>query len=492
MKPEKSHGLPPEEERRTQIALFRYALIAPLLSRPLERGEISAHLKAVAAQTHRIPYSARSRLDEETIWRYYARHKEGGFESLKPQPRADAGKPRRIPEEIVQKAIALRQELPTRSANTIIQILKRDPTYPPNLTLALRTLQGILQQRGATREKLSGQSKAFRRFERECANALWQGDMLVGPYLPDAERPGKYRRSALFCFIDDYSRLIPYGEFFFEESLPRLERVLKVAILRRGLPERIYVDNGKVYVSTQLAAACATLGIRQIHSTPYTPNTRGKIERFFGTVRSQFLSEVESARLATLEDLNASFQAWVDLIYHQAVHSETQQAPLERFQQSLTQITVRQADPVQLRQALLWREKRTVSRTATISLQGNRYSVDPLLAGQQVEVHFDPFELSELEVWHNGCFLAQAQVVKLERERHLALDRIPPPAQEVSPEHVDFLAALRAEHQAMLAQELGPIRFAQVLRRAAASRESPAQTTTSASVLDSGSGSLGR
>ncbi|MCL4532515.1 MAG: DDE-type integrase/transposase/recombinase, partial [Actinobacteria bacterium] len=465
MKPDKSQGLPPEEERRTQVALFRYALIAPLLNRPLERGEIGVHLKAVAAQTHRIPFSKRTTVDEETVWRYLAHYRAGGFESLKPQPRADKGSSRRIPEKILHGAIALRQEVPTRSANTIIQILKRDPTYPAGLTLATRTLQGILHERGITREKLSAGSKAFRRFERECANALWQGDMLVGPYLPDAERPGKYRRTALFCFVDDYSRLIPYGEFFHEESLPRLERVLKIAILRRGLPERLYVDNGKVYVSTQLAAACATLGIRQIHSTPYTPNTRGKIERFFGTVRSQFLPEVESAKLSTLDDLNASFQAWVELIYHKAIHSETNQAPLERFQQSLAQITPRQADPRQLREAFLWREKRTVTRTASISLQGNRYSVDPLLAGQQVELRFDPFELSEVEVWQQGHFVAQAQVVKLERERHLSLDRIPPPTQQASSEHVDFLAALRAEHQVLLARELGAISFARVLRR---------------------------
>ena len=246
-----------------------------------------------------------------------------------------------------------------------------------------------------------------------------------------------------------------------------------MAVLRRGLPESIYVDNGKVYVSTQLAAACATLAIRQIHSTPYAPNTKGKIERFFGTVRSQFLPEVESSfrgRIATLEDLNGSFQAWVELVYHKAVHSETGQTPLERFQQSLAQITARQADPRQLREAFLWREKRTVTRTATLSLQGNRYSVDPLLAGQQVELRFDPFELAEVEVWQNSHFVAQAQVVKLERERHLALDRIPAPVQEAKPEHVDFLAALRAEHQALLARELGAISFAQALRRGADGR----------------------
>ena len=359
---------------------------------------------------------------------------------------------------MIQRAVTLRQEVPTRSATTLIQILKRDPSYPADLSLAPRTLRGILFERGVTREKLVGQSKAFRRFEREVPNALWQGDMLVGPYLPDAERPGKYRRTALFCFIDDYSRLVPYGEFFFEESLPRLERVLKVALLRRGLPEALFVDNGKVYVSTQLAAACATLGIRPIHSTPYTPNTRGKIERFFGTVRSQFLAEVENAKLTTLDELNASFQAWLELIYHQALHSETGQAPLERFQHSLPKITLRQADPTLLQQAFLWRERRTVTRTATLSLQGNRYSVDPVLAGQQVELRFDPFELSEGEVWQAGCFLALAQVVKLDRARHLSLDRIPLPAQEVSPEHIAFLATLRAEHQALLAQELGALR----------------------------------
>lgn len=465
MKREQSGGLPPEEQQRTEIALFRYSLIAPLLGRKLEKGEIVAHCRRCAARSHQIPYSKRCTLHPDTIWRYLVRYREGGFEALKPQPRADAGKARRIPEEVIQKAIALREELPARSAATIVQILRRDPAFPTALRLVPHTLSGILKERGKSRLALTGQSKAFRRFEREQANSLWQGDMLVGPYLPDIERPGKYRRTALFCFIDDYSRLIPYGEFFFEESLPRLERVLKVSILRRGIPESLFVDNGKVYVSTQLAAACATLGIRQIHSTPYTPNTRGKIERFFGTVRSQFLTEVEAAGIATLEDLNGSFQAWVEVIYHQTEHSETEQTPLARFQASITKAEVRWADLVQLRQAFLWREKRTITRTATLSLQGNRYGVDPLLAGQQVEVRFDPFDLSELEVWQKGRFLANAQVQKMERDRHISLDRLLPPPQEAQKPHVDFLAALRAEHQALLDGELEAISFAQALRR---------------------------
>ncbi len=209
MKTEPRSSLPPEEERRTRIALFRYGLIAPLLGRPLEKGEIVAHCNAYASRTHRIPYSQRNTIHPDTIWRYLTLYRQGGFEALKPQLRADAGKARHIPEEVIQKAIALREEVPTHSVATIIAILQRDPEFPADLHLAARTLGENLHKRGKSRQAVLGQSKAFKRFEREQANALWEGDMLVGPYLPDVERPGKYRRTALFCFINDYSRLIP-------------------------------------------------------------------------------------------------------------------------------------------------------------------------------------------------------------------------------------------------------------------------------------------
>ena len=152
----KQHALPPEEERRTQIALFRYGLIVALLHRRLERGEITAHLRAIAGQPQLIPFSTRTRIDPDTVWRYLARYRGGGFEALKPRPRADAGQPRRIPPELVEKAIALREEVPTRSAATIIQILARDPAFPSGLTIAPRTLRGIFFRRGTTREKLQG------------------------------------------------------------------------------------------------------------------------------------------------------------------------------------------------------------------------------------------------------------------------------------------------------------------------------------------------
>jgi len=188
--------------KRTEIALFRCSLISPLLvDRPLEKGEICSHLEAVADQSLCIPFSERHTLHPDTISRYLFRYRKGGFEALKPRPRSDAGKSRRLPEAAIQKAIALREEVPSRSATTIVQILRRDPVVSHDLVLFPYTLRRILNEWGKSREKVAAGSKAFCCFEREEANALWQGDMLYGPYLPDVEKPGKYRRTALFCLI---------------------------------------------------------------------------------------------------------------------------------------------------------------------------------------------------------------------------------------------------------------------------------------------------
>src|SRR5919108_1865043 len=337
-------------------ALFRYGLVAPLLFTPPAPGELEPALRAIANQTYAIPGSTRTRVSVSTLRRYLRTYQRLGFEGLAPKTRADQGQVKAFPPEVVAKAIALREEQPARTTAMVVELLKRDPELklarPPNV----HTLTTHLRRQGKTRRLLAKAPQVHQRFEREHVNALWQGDAMVGPWLPDPELPGRKKRAHLFGFLDDHSRLVPYAEWFWEEALPRLERVLKVGILRRGLPEAIYVDNGKVYVARQFAAACATLGIRAIHATPYHPEGKGKIERWWDTLQKQFLPEVEVAHLATLDDLNQSFWAWLECVYHRQVHSETQQTPPERYPPGLDQ--VRPADPEVLRKAFLWREKR--------------------------------------------------------------------------------------------------------------------------------------
>lgn len=452
-----------EQERNTQIALFRYGLIASLVFAPLGAGQLEQALRQIASQRYTIPYSSRTRVGVSTLRRYLRDYQAGGFDALRPSPRSDKGVPRALPPEVLEKAIALRQEQPARTTPMLVELLQRDPELQMTTPLNAHTLTTHLRARGQTRRRLAQTGRAFRRFEKEAVNALWQGDAMVGPWLPDPSQPGKKKRAHLFCFLDDHSRLVPHAEFFWEEALPRLERVLKVGILKRGLPKALYVDNGQVYHATQFAAACASLGVECKHTAPYAPESKGKQERFFATVRGQFMPEVESSAIASLAELNESFWAWLELVYHRKIHSETGQSPLERYQAGLA--AVRLADPETLRKAFLWREKRTVRKDARISLQGNTYRVDAPFIGQQIELRFDPFDLSALEVWLDGQPLGKATVLQQGREQHIAVERLstPPAPQPTQPKSsLDYLAVLRAEYQQQQRQQAGSLRFAQL------------------------------
>jgi transposase InsO family protein len=449
-------------ERDMEIALFRYGLISPLLFDPLAAGELEAALRGIAAKTYPIPYSSRKTVGVSTLRRYLKRYKQGGFDALRPKGRSDKGSPRVFPTEVIEKAIALREEQPGRTTTTLADILKRDPELSLEQIPNAHTLASHLRSRGKTRRLLGQQPRTYRRFEREQVNALWQGDMLFGPWLPDPHTPGKKRRAHLFCFIDDHSRLVPHAEFFLEEALPRMERVLKVGILKRGIPAAIYVDNGKVYQATQFAVACASLGIHCIHAAPYSPQGKGKQERFFETVRLQFLPEVEKSEIATLEELNQSFWAWLEIVYHLREHSETHQSPLQRYQDGIAQ--VRAADPEIIRKAFLWREERKVRKDGCIELQGNTYQVDPTFAGRKLVLLFDPFDLAHIELFFGGNSFGKAAVIQQGREKHIAVEKLAtqplePPKPKTS---LDYLAALRSEYQEMQRKQAGPLQFSRI------------------------------
>jgi transposase InsO family protein len=447
------------EERNTAIALFRYGLIAHLIFDPMAAGLLEGALREIAAKTYSIPYSTRKRVGIATLRRYLQHYQQQGFEALRPQERTDKHTPRAFSPEVMEKAIALREEQPARTTAMIVNILKQDKSLKLDQPLNAHTLTTHLRMRGKTRRLLANTGRVFKRFERQHTNSLWQGDMMFGPWLPDPSQPGKKRRAHLFAFIDDHSRLVPYAEFFFDESLPRMERVLKVGILRRGVPQALYVDNGKVYASTQFGAACASLGIQRIHAAPYHPEGKGKIERMFETTRLQFMPEVEASEITTLAELNESLWAWLECVYHTTIHRETEQTPLERYQQGL--LAVRTADPETLRKAFLWRETRKVRKDGCIELQGNRYRVDGHLVGRTLELRFDPFDLSKLDVFLEGIALGNAGVVWQERQQHLAVEHLVTQAsQPPKPKSaLDYLAALRVEYQTQQRQAAGTLQF---------------------------------
>jgi len=462
----------PDEAWRTQVALFRYTLILPLLRHDRQRDGTKRHIReTIAAQQHVIPHSQRRTVSAPTLRRWEKTYDSGGFDALEPKPRRDRGISRTISTQTLDRAEALKRELPSRSARTVVDILQRDAASPiPEAHVAPRTLRRQLAARGATRARLTQTGPVFRRFERSHFGDLWQSDAMHGPKLPDPANPERECQTALFAFIDDHTRLVPHAQFYWNEQLPRLEHCLERAILRYGCPLAIYADQGAVYRAEQLDATCATLGIRRILASPYSPQAKGKIERFFGFVRSDFLPELAlSTSIHTLDDLNLSFLAWLEVVYHRKVHTETGQSPLDRFRQDETP-AVHTVDPLTLRQAFLFRVTRGVTKTGHVNFQGNRYTAPGYLVGQQVELRYDPFDLADIEIWYSGHYLEQAHPLHIQTtvQPGVTPDPVPP---SVPSTGVDYLALLRQEYEQLLREQLPPIPFTRL------STDSPEERT---------------
>jgi putative transposase len=235
------------------------------------------------------------------------------------------------------------------------------------------------------------------------------------------------------------------------EDTVRLEAALRTGIAARGIPASIYVDNGSAFVDKQLVRACASLGVRLVHSRPGQPEGRGKIERFFRTVREQFLVEIGSGReLDDMVQLNTLFTAWVETVYHHREHTETGQAPIERW--SVQSLPL--PSPAQLREAFLWSEWRTVTKTASVGLHGNKYEVDAALAGRKVELVFDPFDLTSIEVRWHGRPMGTAIPQRIGRHVHAKArpDETTPPAPTRT--GIDYLHLVEAQHTADLAERV--------------------------------------
>jgi len=451
------------EERRTEIALFRYTLILPLLRGDYEPGGKGRLREQIAASYYEIPHSSRRTVSVPTLGRWERRYNRDGFDGLKPKRRSDRDQPRAISPETLDRAEALKRQQPHRSSRSIVQALSLDTTQPiPEETLAPRTLRRQLALRDATTAQLLAEQrpKPYRRFERSHFGDLWQGDAMHGPKLPNPANPDKERQVFLFAFLDDHTRLVPHAQFYWNEQLPRLEDCFKRAMLRYGLPLAIYVDQAKVYTCKQLDTICATLGIQRILGTPYYPEGRGKIERFFQFVQSDFLPELNTSSVDTLPLLNESLLAWLEVVYHTKVHSETGQAPLERYRQEEAPNT-RPVDPTELRQAFLHRETRKVTKTATFSFKNNRYRVADYLRRRTVELRYDPFDLSRIEVWFQDTFLQIAEPDRLVTTVHPDVE--PDPVPVVPPEErLDYLALLRTERERLLHEQLQGIQFTQL------------------------------
>jgi len=366
------------------IAEERMKLIAPLLSPHLDRATMT-QLRIEIGDTYQI--------STRTIERYCKQYLEGGFEALKPQGKSSQTA-YKIPQELLEEAIQLRRELPSRSVPTIIQILELEGKARPGF-LKRTTLQDALARSGystAMMKVYRDTGFASQRFQRAHRHDLWQGDIKYGPVLNIG---GQSVQTYFSCLLDDCTRYILHGEFYGNMEQSIVEDTLKKAVTKYGVPRRLYFDNGSQYRTHWMKRACGLLGIRLLYAKPRNPQGKGKQERFNRTMDA-FLNETALRPAESLQVLNQKFNAWLGECYHTRVHNTLGTTPETAFKSDSMPPRYMAAD-IRAR-AFLHCEPRKADKSGCISFQGRKYDLGVTFAGRQVDVIFDPVNIETLTI----------------------------------------------------------------------------------------------
>ncbi|MGC9194966.1 MAG: DDE-type integrase/transposase/recombinase [Syntrophobacteraceae bacterium] len=380
------------EEQKKEVATFRFGVIHELVNtKGLSRGEQERLLREKCERRWNIPFSNRTRIGRTTILRWVRLYKRAGgrIESLSTTDRSDRGTTRVMDEETCLSLLALRREFPQV---TIKDLISRMRKANPEAVLNPASVYRLLKREGMM--KPEGQKCEDRRkYEAELANDIWQSDVLYGPMVMAG---AKMRKTYLIAFLDDHSRLVPHGEFYFSEGVECFMDALEKALMKRGLPRKLYTDNGAAFRSHHLEQVCASLGIALIHARPYKPQGKGKIERFFRSVREGFLAGFKGN---SLDDLNEAFDLWLESAYHQRKHTSTAQTPFERF---TSKIECLRTAPAELTDHFRKLARRRVAKDRTITLNGKIFEGPVSLIGKQVELLYHERDESRVEVRADG------------------------------------------------------------------------------------------
>ena len=399
----RSRRMAATETHHRDVALFRFGIISDLVSiEPGTRG-IGAMIRDKAEADYTIPGTDRRRVAEQTIRDWLTRYRKGGFDSLYPVTRRDGGGSRGISVEDAEALIDLKRKKAYLSVSQVIKEALESGKVDPGTRLSRSTVYRLLDAEGLMDRRVKPVVE-LRRFEAPEAGALWQADVMHGPRMPREGKRGTYK-TYLISFIDDATRVVPYSEFCFGEGIEPFLAVFAGAIRRRGKPCRLMVDNGSAFRSRQLELVCARLGCKLIRCQPRKPESKGKQERYFRSLRSGFLTPLIHEGLpATIDELNGKLLQWVEGVYHQRSHRGLDgDPPLARWAKRAD--TVERVDDDRLDMIFVIEIRRRVTRDCTVSIEGRIYELeDASLSGQWVKLRRAPLApvTRPLSVIHDG------------------------------------------------------------------------------------------
>jgi transposase InsO family protein len=383
------------EEKKKQVAIFRFGVISDFVSPTrLHWGERARLIQQKCDRQWQIPFSQRTHLSPATIRSWIRAYEKSGqqIESLYPHSRSDRGQARALDQETTLALIGLRKQMPQATVKNLIRTAQQRGVVESEQFLAESTLWRLFKREGLM-ERTEQNAVDRRRFEAELPNDIWQSDVMHGP---SVLVQNKNRKTYLIAFIDDMSRLICHAQFYLSENLNSYLDALRQALLTRGLPRKLYVDNGPAFRSFHLHQITASLGIALIHAKPYQPQGKGKIERFFRTVRSDFLPGLHAK---TLDDLNLALDGWLRDLYHNREHRSTGQTPLARYASHCECV---RAAPKDLQDHFRQQARRRVAKDRTVALLGRLFEAPLCLIGKQITLFYHPHDPTHVEARFEG------------------------------------------------------------------------------------------
>ncbi|HBQ86179.1 MAG TPA: transposase [Syntrophomonas sp.] len=382
-----------DQKKAEEIASERVQLLSPLLAEGLDAAQGRQIKARICEQTG---------ISERTLRRYLAQYKAEGFSGLKPKGKGQYRTDEAIPAKILEQAILLRREVPGRSVSQIINILELEGLVEAG-QIKRSTLQEKLAERGYSSRHMrmyADNGVAARRFQKKYRNQLWHSDIKYGPYLPIG-KDGAKKQVYLVTFIDDATRFVLHGEFYPVLDQVIIEDSFRQAILKYGVPDKVYFDNGSQYRNNWMIRACAKMGIRLIYAKPYSPEATGKVERFNRVVDS-FLSEAALEKPQTLDRLNELFQVWLTECYQNKSHSGLNGNVSPETAYRSDKKALKFLDPETIGKAFLHAEERKVDKAGCISFASKKYEVGLNFIGCKVTVVYDPANTEELTIEHEG------------------------------------------------------------------------------------------
>lgn len=413
-------------------------------------------------------FRTRHGVTDRTIRNYIARYRQSGAQAfLTAEVRPPS--PRIHDKDLADAILALVKERPTRTVPMLRKLLTVDSRFVEGVGgVSDRSIYRFLLEHGLSQKTrhalLSDDGRmSYHRFQAPRPLDLVQGDGRDGIWLDTKD--GK-KKTYLFVWVDDYSRKILSGKYYFDEKLPRMEDTFKRMILRWGIPAKVYLDNGSVYIAKQFAWILAQLGTAKLHHKPYQAYCKGKVEAVNKTIKNEFQAEAQRAGFQTIEELNSAFQAWVDLEYNVRIHSQTGQSPDRRFADALHADIRRVADIAWFEALFLMRASRTVTKYGKIKLESNEYPVTSYPHGSVVEARYDPFDLSRVFIFKGPQLVETTSVSKLVNRTATALpEESKASANEVSSHAQAYFQTLREQHLKALTGNPSPVSYSRLSRK---------------------------